>query len=132
MVEAAQYWITVVELETFTKEARDLFSRDEIEGLIAFVANHPDEGKVIPGTGGVRKLRWRARGKGKSSGARVIYFFRDLNMPLYLLTVYGKGEKIDLSMGERNAIRKLVEQIVREQWSNQVVTRIVRLEPSRA
>lgn len=130
MIGAAQYWITVVELGSFSREANGLFSRDEIEGLIAYLANHPSEGAVIPGTGGVRKLRWRARGKGKSGGARVIYFFRDLNMPLYLLTVYGKGEKIDLSMSEKKQIQAIVEQIVKEQWRNQVVTRVVTLRPS--
>lgn len=128
MLDASNYWITIVELKSFTKEVNDLLSPDEKEGLIAYLANHPDEGAVIPETGGLRKLRWAARGKGKSGGARVIYYFRDLNMPLYLLTAFGKGEKIDLTKADKKLFRALVEQIVNEQWGNQVVARIGRYQ----
>ena len=55
----------------------------------------------MPDTGGVRKLRWGIRNLGKRVGVRIIYYFHDLNMPLYLLAIYAKGEKVNLNMQER-------------------------------
>lgn len=124
MFDASDYWITVVQLGSFEKEARRILTPEEIEGLIAYLANHPDEGAVIPETGGLRKLRWAAHGRGKSGGARVIYYFRDLNMPLYLLTVYGKGEKLNLSQREKSDMRKLTDALVVKYWSREVSPRV--------
>lgn len=59
-------------------------------------------------TGGVRKVRWAREGKGKSGGVRIIYFYYNEGMPLYLLTLYGKSEKDNLSASERNDLAKLV------------------------
>ena len=56
----------------------------------------------MQGTGGIRKLRWSAQGRGKSGGVRVIYYFHNETMPLFLLTVFGKGEKANLTKGVRN------------------------------
>ena len=89
-----------------------------------FLANHPDAGEVIPGTGGIRKVRWPARGQGKRGGARVIYYFRDLNMPVYLLAAYAKGEKINLTAGEKKAMRKAVDLIVEASMARR--SRVVR------
>jgi hypothetical protein len=61
----------------------------------------------MQGTGGIRKLRWSAKGKGKSGGVRVIYYFHNGTMPLFLLTLFGKGEKANLSKAERNELAKL-------------------------
>jgi mRNA-degrading endonuclease RelE of RelBE toxin-antitoxin system len=127
MFDASEYWITVVELPAFEKATKGLLTGEEAEGLVTFLACHPDDGDIIPGTGGLRKIRWAARGKGKRGGARVIYYFRDLNMPLYLITAFGKGEKIDLTQGEKAQMRHLVDLIVDEHWSKQVNPRIVRL-----
>lgn len=127
MLGASEYWITVVELENFTKVASCLLTDDEIAGLVTYLANHPDEGTVIPDTGGIRKLRWPAQGKSESSGTRIIYFFRDLNMPLYLLTAFGKGEAITLSKADKAELREVVDEIVHDQWSGQVEPRVVRL-----
>ncbi|WP_425907170.1 type II toxin-antitoxin system RelE/ParE family toxin [Nitrobacter sp. TKz-YC02] len=60
----------------------------------------------------MRKLRWRAKGQGKRGGARVIYYFRDLNVPVYLLAVYAKGEKLNLTEGEKQEMSKMVDLIV--------------------
>jgi len=56
----------------------------------------------MQGTGGIRKLRWSAQGKGKSGGVRVIYYYHNETIPLFLLTVFGKGEKANLTKAERN------------------------------
>jgi DNA-binding transcriptional regulator YiaG len=61
---------------------------------------------MIPGIGGARKIRFAGRGKGKSGGYRVVTFYTGRDLPLFLLSVFGKGEKIDLTQAERNALRK--------------------------
>jgi len=80
---------------------------EQQDELVLFLARHPEAGDVIPDSGGVRKLRWLAEGRGKRGGARVIYYFRDLSMPLVLFTVYAKNEKSDLSAKERKAPESL-------------------------
>jgi len=108
-----QSLITVVETPLFLRKASSMFDEEEQAALVAFVAANPEAGRVIPETGGVRKLRWAAKGKGKSGGARIIYYFQNESMPIFLLTAYTKGEKTDLSKAERNALKKLVSQLVR-------------------
>lgn len=83
-------------------------SDEEREGLVDELASNPTSGKKIIGTGGCRKFRYRKPGKGKSGSYRVITFFGGDDIPVVLLTVFGKGEKDNLSMAERNALRKLV------------------------
>ncbi|MCH8553426.1 MAG: type II toxin-antitoxin system RelE/ParE family toxin [Natronospirillum sp.] len=72
-------------------------------------ALHPQSGEIMQGTGGIRKLRWSAQGKGKSGGARVIYYYHNGSVPLFLLTVFGKGEKANISKPERNQLSKLTK-----------------------
>lgn len=67
--------ITVVETSIFTRRAEKLLSPEERQDLVTFLANAPETGDEIPGTGGVRKVRFAAQGKGKSGGVRVIYYF---------------------------------------------------------
>lgn len=112
MFNAGSYMITIAEMDGFTNEVLDIFTNEEYSELVFFLAEHPDAGEIIPGTGGVRKVRWPARGQGKRGGARVIYYFRDLNVPVYLLAVYAKGEKLNLTMREKKTMEKLVDQIV--------------------
>jgi hypothetical protein len=109
---AVDYPIQIAELGPFRKEARELWTEEEIEVLRNFLALNPQAGDIIAGTGGVRKLRWRIAGRGKRGGARVVYYFRDLNMPLYLVAVYKKSEKDSLTQAEKNQLRKLTEDLV--------------------
>ena len=69
---------------------------------------HPEAGDVIADTGGVRKVRWGRGGSGKRGGARVIYFYRDADFPVYLLMIYAKARQEDLNSDEKRAVRKLV------------------------
>jgi RelE toxin of RelE / RelB toxin-antitoxin system len=101
--------LTVVELPLFTRQADDLFSDADKQELIAFLAWNPLAGDVIPGTGGVRKLRFAASGRGKRGGARVIYYYLDDGMPLYALLAYPKNAKTDLSSGEKRMVTGLVQ-----------------------
>jgi len=101
--------ITVAEMPEYIRCAEKLLSESERTELIDYVAANPKAGDLIQGTGGIRKLRWGRSGRGKSGGVRVIYYFHSELLPLYLLTVFGKGEKADLSKAERNELAKLVQ-----------------------
>ena len=105
--------ITVVELPEFIKRANKILSTKERDELIYLLSSNPKAGSLMQGTGGVRKLRWASKGKGKSGGSRIIYFFHNESVPLFLLTVFGKGEKINLSKAERNELAKLVKVLVK-------------------
>ena len=85
---------------------------EERAELVLYLAYHPAAGAVIPGSGGVRKLRWALEGRGKRGGARVIYFYQDDDMPLFLLDIYAKNERADLTQSERNELRVATQQIV--------------------
>ena len=89
--------VTVVETPEFLPATRKLFSDAQHALLIDYMAANPSSGDLVKGTGGVRKLRWAMPGKGKSSGARVIYFFHDADMPLFALTACAKSDQADLA-----------------------------------
>ena len=97
----------MAETPEFSRRAARLLSPVEQEALVLALAMNPLAGDLIRGTGGVRKLRWAREGRGKRSGARVIYYFHCDNALLYLLTIYGKGEKVDLTDEERNEFAKV-------------------------
>ena len=99
---------TVAETPTFSRQADKLFSEDEKRELIDFLAENPLAGDEIPGTGGVRKLRFGALGRGKRGGARVIYYYLDEAMPIYALLAYAKTAKTDMTPDERRTVSKLV------------------------
>lgn len=99
----------------FARRAEKLLSPDEHDELIWFLAQNPIGGDEIPGTGGVRKIRFAARGKGKSGGVRVIYNYLDVDIPLHALLIYAKSERTDLSGEERKAVAGLAATI-KENW----------------
>lgn len=98
---------TIVELLEFIKRASSLLKDEEKMSIVNYLAIHPQAGDIVQGTGGIRKLRWSAQGKGKSGGVRVIYYYHNGSVPLFLLTVFGKGEKANISKSERNELSKL-------------------------
>lgn len=104
--------LTVVETPEFIRSTRHLMSEAEREALITFLSERPAAGDLIPGTGGVRKLRWQLEGRGKRGGARVIYYFYNLTMPLFALTAFAKNERVDLSRAEHNELRQLCKLLV--------------------
>jgi hypothetical protein len=73
------------------------------------LTDHPDAGVVVPGTGGLRKLRWALTGMGKRSGARVIYYWRVDESQILMLAVYAKNDRVDLSPDDRRLLRRVVE-----------------------
>ena len=104
--------ITVVELPEFIRRSRKLLAEDEQHDLISYLATHPTAGVLMQGTGGIRKVRWKREGTGKSSGVRVIYYFHGERHPLFLLTIFGKSEKVNLSQAERNELAKLTHVLI--------------------
>ena len=104
---------TIVELPEFVKRSDKLLSESERASIINYLASHPASGDIMQGTGGIRKLRWSAHGKGKSGGVRVIYYYHHEFIPIFVLTVFGKGEKSNLSKSERNDLAKVTSLIVK-------------------
>ncbi|HQT63431.1 MAG: addiction module toxin RelE [Acidocella sp. 20-57-95] len=98
---------SVIETPTYLADAKDAgLTETERKVVILKLAANPMAGDEIPGTGGARKLRFAGRGKGKSGGYRVITFYSGDDVPVFLLNVFAKGDRVDLSQAERNELRK--------------------------
>lgn len=98
-----------IETDIFTEDVKALLDDDEYHKLQVFLATQPDYGDVIQHTGGLRKIRWLARGRGKRGSVRVIYFHRTREFEIRLLLIYRKGIKDDLSAGEKAILKKMIE-----------------------
>jgi len=106
---------TVSELKSFRNAADKAgMTEDDIADLVDFLASNPTAGDEMKGTGGCRKVRVAGRGKGKSGGYRTITFFTGDTMPVFLITVFSKGERANLSQKEREKLRQLTKLIVSE------------------
>jgi len=93
--------LTVVETSAFARKAEKLLTGEEYDDLLLYLSMYYAEGDEIPGTGGVRKLRYAAQGRGKSGGVRVIYYFFDEVNPVLALLLYGKNEQANLTPAEK-------------------------------
>jgi hypothetical protein len=106
---------TVCELDAFQRAADEAgMSPEEVRPLVDYLAFHPMAGDEMAGTGGCRKLRWAGKGRGKSGGFRTITFYSGTNMPVFLITVFAKGERANLSKDERNGLAKMTKALVAE------------------
>lgn len=103
----AYHPITFIETPVFTKQLEDLLSDDEYALFQRFLIASPEAGDVIPGTDGLRKVRWSAGGKGKRGGVRVIYYHVHREQQIRLLLIYKKGVKDDLSPQEKALLREI-------------------------
>lgn len=99
---------TVVETPTFVRLAREFWNDGDRLSFINFIAGNPEAGSVVPGTGGVRKIRWGAAGRGKRDGVRVIYFNRLANGEIWLLVVYAKAMQENIPA---HVLRQIKEEI---------------------
>jgi len=95
----------------FRRQAEKIWSEAELAVLIDHLGTNPQDGDVIPGTGGIRKLRWGKAGAGKRGGVRVIYFYHNADMPLYLLLAYAKAQATDLTQDEKRTLTALAATI---------------------
>lgn len=98
-----------IETPVFTSDLGALLNDREYAALQWFLAADPEAGNVIQGTGGLRKVRWSVRGRGKRGGVRVIYFHKPGAHQIRLLLIYSKGVKDDLSPREKTALRRINE-----------------------
>ncbi len=103
--------IAVCETPEFLSRAEKVWSADERSEFVDFIARNPEAGDLIQGTGGVRKVRWRKAGVGKSGGVRVIYYFYNETIPLYLVSLFAKNQKSDLSAGDKQDLAKFVKTV---------------------
>ena len=103
--------MTVAETAPFVRQAAKLWTEDDRNAFVDFIAANPDAGDVIPDTGGLRKVRWGRRGIGKRGGVRIIYFYHDDSMPLYLLLIYAKTERENWTGDEKRHAKALTESI---------------------
>ncbi len=103
--------MTVAETGPFIRQAAKLWTEDDRNAFVDFIATNPDAGDVIPDTGGLRKIRWGRPNTGKGGGVRIIYFYHDDSMPLYLLLIYAKAERENWTGDEKRLARTLTEAI---------------------
>jgi hypothetical protein len=103
--------ITVAETDTFVRQAGALWTEEERLEFIDYIARNPDAGAIIPGSGGVRKVRWSRQGSGKRGGVRIIYYYLHMGAPLFLLMIYAKADRDDLSPEAKRAAQKLTARI---------------------
>ncbi len=122
---------TVIETPAYLASAKDEgLSDEERADIVSFISRDPDVGDVMPGTGGARKVRFAGRGKGKSGGYRVVTFYADEQMPVFLLDVYGKGAQANLSKVERNELRKILT-LLPKAWRESQKAQIAKLRSGR-
>ena len=96
--------ITVCEMTAFVRKADKLWSSEERDEFIDFISRNPDAGDLIEGTGGARKVRWARSGMGKRGGTRVITYFCDETMPVFLFTLYAKNERSDIGPEDKRTL----------------------------
>ncbi len=104
-------YMEFIETPTFTREVLTLLSDEEYRGLQNELVADPERGNLIKGGGGIRKLRYATSGRGKSGGVRTIYYFKSADDLIYMLVVYPKSKKDNLSPKEIEQLRKLVKEL---------------------
>jgi hypothetical protein len=104
--------VTVVETQSYLNAAKSLLSEAERAEVIDLVSSHPICGDLIAGGGGIRKVRFATGSKGKSGGARIIYLFASPALPLFLLTVFAKNERANLSRAELSALSAIAKSLI--------------------
>ena len=100
---------TVVETFVFQKQWPLYWSEEERGEFAAYIAEFPNSGDVVPQSGGIRKVRWRRAGTGKSGGVRVIYFTRTAEEEIVLLLIYAKSKTDNITGAKLKEIRRVIE-----------------------
>ncbi len=119
----------VVETPIYLADAKAAgVTEDERTAIVNAIAADPEAGDIIPGTGGVRKVRVGGKGKGKSGGYRVITYVTTPDIPVFLLALVSKGQRADISQAQRNALRGIVTTLA-EAYRQGILARLRRGSP---
>lgn len=113
-----------------TSAAEEGISEGERAEIVVYIAANPDAGEIMSGTGGARKVRVAGRGRGKRGGFRVVTFYAAYDIPVFLLDVYSKSSQGNLSMADRNELRKVLSALPRV-WREQTKSRVAKLRRPR-
>ena len=105
---------TLVPIGTFEDKARRLLGKAGFDGMLELLARRPKAGRVIQGTGGLRKVRIARPGKGKSGGTRVIYYYHNVDKPMLLLLIYAKADQENMTDAQKAQLKKHVDTIIDE------------------
>lgn len=100
---------TFIELPVFTRYAADYFEDGELAKVQRAIGANPGMGDVVPGTQGVRKLRWSRPGMGKRGGIRILYYVQDSKGRIWLLTAYSKSARENIAVTTLNLLREAAE-----------------------
>ena len=104
-------WLTLIESSSFVKDSEPLWSQETRNQFLLFLSQNPNAGMVIPGSGGLRKLRWSLRDSGKRSGVRVIYFNRLDRGEIWLLAIYAKGDRETITSDQLRGLRDALKDL---------------------
>lgn len=105
--------VSVIEFAGYRRRASELLTAGQRDAVIDLVAYEPTCGDIIPGSGGLRKVRIGRDGIGKRGGTRVVYYFYNEDFPILLLALYAKNEKSDLTIAEKREFAASMREIVR-------------------
>lgn len=105
---------TLVPIGTFEAKARKLLGNPGFDDMLEILARAPKAGRVIQGTGGLRKVRIARPGRGKSGGTRIIYYYYNEHKPILLLLIYAKADQENLTDAQKAKLKKYVDEIIDE------------------
>jgi hypothetical protein len=112
--------MSVVEMQEFLDRAKAILTEAERTAIVAHLGANPEAGQLVPGTGAVRKIRWGTPGQGKRGGARVIYYYYNGSIPLFVLDIYSKNHKTDLSEADKRSLKRLLPILVSQYLKRRV------------
>ena len=104
-------FVEFIETRDFERHRESYLNDDEFAALQFWLMAYPEAGDIIKGSGGVRKIRWKAKGKGKRGGMRVIYFFKSKSHEIFLLSLFHKSEVSDLTKNEIRLLKGIVKEL---------------------
>ena len=105
---------TLVALGTFESKARSLLGDNGFDELLEFLARRPRLGRIIQGSGGLRKVRFASSGRGKRGGARVVYYYHSDEKPILLFLIYAKADQENMTDAQKSEYKKLLAKIIKE------------------
>jgi hypothetical protein len=102
--------VVIIETSIFTRQVLALLSDEEYRRLQNALVLHPEIGAIIPGSGGLRKVRWAVEGRGKRGGVRVIYYWAIIHDKILMLYMYAKNEQDDLTPDQLKVLKRIIEE----------------------